>query len=155
MKSLSVKTKLGWITAFEDKDTIVRVKFAKGKKNFSSKNLNKFKNNINRFFKKKIKKINFNYKQVGNITQKKVWRELTKIKYGKTKSYGEIAKKFKISPRHVGKICAQNKIPLAIPCHRVIRSDGSLGGFSARGGIKLKKKILEFEKFNDQNSKKN
>ena len=45
-----------------------------------------------------------------------------------------------------GKICSQNKIPLAIPCHRVIRSDGSLGGFSARGGIRLKKKLLDFEK---------
>ena len=56
-----------------------------------------------------------------------------------------MARKFKISPRHVGKICAQNKIPLAIPCHRVIRSDGSLGGFTARGGIKLKKKLLSFE----------
>ena len=70
---------------------------------------------------------------------------MKKIPFGKTKSYGEIAKKFKISHRHVGKICAQNKIPMAIPCHRVIRSDGSLGGFTARGGIKLKKKLLKFE----------
>ena len=72
--------------------------------------------------------------------------ELKKIKFGKTKSYGAIAKKYKLSPRHVGKICAQNKIPLFIPCHRVIRSDGSMGGFSARGGISLKEKLLEFEK---------
>ena len=75
----------------------------------------------------------------------KIANELKKIKFGKTKSYGDIAKKFKISPRHVGKICGQNKILLAIPCHRVIRSDGSLGGFTARGGIKLKKKLLSFE----------
>ena len=68
------------------------------------------------------------------------------VKFGKTKSYGEIAKKYKLSPRHVGKICAQNKIPLAIPCHRVIKSDGTIGGFSARGGISLKKKLLDFEK---------
>ena len=61
-------------------------------------------------------------------------------------NYGTIAKRFKLSPRHVGKICSQNKIPLVIPCHRVIRSDGSLGGFSARGGISLKKKLLRFEK---------
>ena len=80
-----------------------------------------------------------------NTIQKKVWCELTKIKIGKTKSYGEIAKKFKLSPRHVGKICGQNKIPLAIPCHRVIRSDGTIGGFSASRGIILKKKLLNFE----------
>ena len=41
--------------------------------------------------------------------------------------------------------CAQNKLLLIIPCHRVIRSDGKLGGFSGRGGIKLKKKLLSLE----------
>ena len=71
---------------------------------------------------------------------------LKKIKFGKTKSYGEIAKKYKLSPRHVGKICGQNRIVLAIPCHRVIRSDGSLGGFSGLGGLTLKKKLLIFER---------
>ena len=81
-----------------------------------------------------------------NLIQKKVWGELKKIKTGHTKSYGEIAKKFNISPRHVGKICSQNKLLLLIPCHRVIKSDGSLGGFSSLGGIGLKKKLLDFEK---------
>ena len=94
---------------------------------------------------KKKKSIVFNYKIKGNKIKKKVWGDLKKIPFGKTKSYGEIAKKFRISPRQVGKICAQNKIPMAIHCHRVIRSDGSLGGFTARGGIKLKKKLLRFE----------
>ena len=70
---------------------------------------------------------------------------MKRIKIGKTKSYGEIAKKYKLSPRHVGKICGQNKLLLIIPCHRVIRSDGTLGGFSSVGGIKLKRKLLEFE----------
>ena len=145
MKSLSVKTKLGWITAFEEDGNIVRVKFGKSKKNSSSKNLIKFKNSLNNFFKKKSYLFKFNYVVKGNNMQKKVWKEMVKIKFGKTRSYGSIAKKFKISPRHVGKICGQNKIPLAIPCHRVIRSDGTLGGFSARGGIKLKKRLLNFE----------
>ena len=46
----------------------------------------------------------------------------------------------------MGKICGQNKLLLSIPCHRVIRSDGNLGGFSSMGGINLKKKLLDFEK---------
>ena len=82
----------------------------------------------------------------GSIIQKKIWEELRKIKFVKTKSYGEIAKKYKLSPRYVGKICGQNKIPLIIPCHRVIKSNGNIGGFSARAGISLKKKLLDFEK---------
>tara|TARA_B100000686_G_C16631911_1_gene885167 strand:+ start:566 stop:1003 length:438 start_codon:yes stop_codon:yes gene_type:complete len=144
MNSLSIKTQVGWITAIEEGGKIKRVKFDKNNKNSKTKNLIKFKKSLNNYFKKK-KSIVFNYKIKGNKIQKKVWGELKKIPFGKTKSYGEIARKFKISPRHVGKICAQNKIPLAIPCHRVIRSDGSLGGFTARGGIKLKKKLLSFE----------
>ena len=86
------------------------------------------------------------YKIKGNRVQQSIWNELKKIKKGQTKSYGEIAKKYRLSPRYVGKICGQNKLLLLIPCHRVIKTDGSLGGFSSMGGIKLKKKLLEFEK---------
>ena len=146
MNSLSFKTRFGWISAFEEKGKIVRIKFGRHKNKNISKNLKSLKIKINNFFSKKNSFIKSNFLIKGNPIQKKVWRELTKIKMGKTKSYGEIAKKFRISPRHIGKICAQNKIPLIIPCHRVIRSDGSLGGFSARGGISLKKRLLDFEK---------
>ena len=78
-------------------------------------------------------------------SSKKIWKELKKIPYGKTKSYGEIAKIVKTSPRYVGKVCGQNKHLLAIPCHRVIRTDGTMGGFSGTGGLKLKKRLLILE----------
>jgi len=121
-------------------DTAKLINYAK------SKNLKKFRNNLINFLNRKNNTFESDFFIEGNAIQKKVWKELIRIKLGKTKSYGEIAKKFKLSPRHVGKICAQNKIAIAIPCHRVVRSDGSMGGFSARGGIVLKKKILDFEK---------
>ena len=82
----------------------------------------------------------------GNKVQIKVWNDLKKIKLDNTKSYAQIARKYKLSPKHVGKICSQNKLLLLVPCHRVIKTDGSLGGFSSVGGVKLKKKLLEFEK---------
>ena len=146
IKQISIKTKFGWISAFEQNNKIYKVKFGKCKNKSTSNNLKKFKSSLNNFLAKKNKFLKFNTLIVGNSIQKKVWNELKKIKFGKTKSYGQIAKKIKLSPRHVGKICAQNKILLSIPCHRVIRSDGSIGGFSARGGISLKKKLLDFEK---------
>ena len=71
--------------------------------------------------------------------------ELKKIKKGSTKSYGDIAKRLKISPRYVGYVCGKNRHILIIPCHRVIRSDGTLGGYSATGGKEKKKKLLEQE----------
>ena len=80
--------------------------------------------------------------------KKKIWYELYKIPYGYTKSYGEIARKLNTSPRYVGNVCGQNKYLLVIPCHRVVKSNGELGGFSGLGGIKLKKKLIMIEKQN-------
>ncbi len=110
-----------------------------------SKILTNFKKKLLQFLNKK-KPIRIPHSINGNKIQKKIWSELKKIKIGKTKSYGEIAKKYKLSPRHVGKICSQNKLLLLVPCHRVINSNGSLGGFSSIGGLKLKKKLIELER---------
>jgi methylated-DNA-[protein]-cysteine S-methyltransferase len=85
---------------------------------------------------------------VGSKNQLKAWNEIRKVSYAKTVSYNFISKKTKIHPRHVGRICGENKLLLFIPCHRVIRSDGLLGGFSAKRGVKLKSKILKIEELN-------
>ena len=146
INQISTKTRFGRIAVFEKQGKIIKIKFGSLKKERTSKILKKFDKKLLKFFDRKISDINIPHTIVGNPLQKKIWAELKKIKFGKTSTYGKIAKKYKLSPRHVGKICAQNKIPLVIPCHRVIRSDGSIGGFSSRGGITLKKKLLEFEK---------
>ena len=108
----------------------------------------KVKNQIKQFLNRKIKKFTFKTKTIGSKTQLKVWNEIKKINYAKTVSYNFISKKTKIHPRHVGRICGQNRLLLFIPCHRVIRSSGLMGGFSAKGGVNLKNKILKFEKLN-------
>ena len=146
IKKISIKTKFGWLTAFENGEKIFKIKFGKEKKQYQSKTLKNFKKNLSKFFTKNAQHIKSPYKIEGNKIQKKIWNELKRIKVGKTKSYGEIAKKYKLSPRHIGKICGQNQLLLIIPCHRVIKSDGTLGGFSSVGGLKLKKKLLEFER---------
>tara|TARA_B100000686_G_C16663595_1_gene902352 strand:+ start:657 stop:1106 length:450 start_codon:yes stop_codon:yes gene_type:complete len=146
INTISIKTKFGWISVSEIKGKIFKIKFGKTRKQTQSKTLHLFRKNLNKFLLRKSPYIKANYKTKGNKIQKKIWNELKKIRMGETKSYGQIAKKYKISPRHVGKICGQNNLLLAVPCHRVIKSDGSLGGFSSSGGIKLKKKLLEFEK---------
>ncbi len=83
---------------------------------------------------------------VGSEWQKAVWLELTRIPYGETRSYGEIADRLG-SPgaaRAVGRANATNRLPLVVPCHRVIAADGSLGGFN--GGLHLKERLLEHER---------
>ena len=145
---LSFKTKLGVITVKESEGYITDINFRKITKQKKSSELLKAKKEIKQFLDKKIKKFTFKSKTVGTETQLKVWNEIKKIGYGKTVSYNLISKKTKIHPRHVGRICGQNRLLLFIPCHRVIRCDCLLGGFSAKGGLKLKNKILKFEKLN-------
>ncbi len=147
INTISIKTGIGWISAFENKGKIFRIKFGKLKKQKKSRILENFRNNIYNFFNNKTENIEAPHKMEGTKVQKKVWAELKKIKKGCTKTYGKIGRITKISPRHVGKICGQNKLLLLVPCHRVIKSDGGLGGFTSIGGIKLKKKLLYFEKF--------
>ena len=143
--TISFKSKFGWISASEKNNKILSVSFAKSNNRGKSISLNKLKKNMNNYFSKKTKKINSNILMEGSNLQIKIWNELIKIPYGKTKSYGEIAKKVKTSPRYVGNVCGQNKHILIVPCHRVIRTDGSLGGFSSRGGLSLKKRLLDME----------
>ena len=146
INQISTKTKFGWITAFESHGKIFKIKFGRLKKQTKSKILTNFKTKLLKFFDKKISIIKTPHEMIGNKIQKKIWKELKKIKVGNTITYGKIAKKFKLPPRHVGKMCGQNNLLLVVPCHRVIKADGSLGGFTSVGGIKLKKKLLEFEK---------
>ena len=146
INQISTKTRLGWISAFENQGKIFKIKFGRLKKQTKSKTLEIFTKKLLKFFNKKIANIEVPHEMIGNQIQKKIWNELKKIKVGNTTTYGKIAKKYKLSPRHVGKICGQNKLLLVVPCHRVISADGGLGGFSSIGGIKLKKKLLEFEK---------
>ena len=83
----------------------------------------------------------------GTHFQISVWKELLKIPAGQTKTYKEIAVAIgkPNSSRAVANACAQNPYAPEVPCHRVIRSDGSLGGYSADGGIKRKQKLLDIE----------
>tara|TARA_Y100000590_G_scaffold468853_1_gene653485 strand:+ start:8261 stop:8707 length:447 start_codon:yes stop_codon:yes gene_type:complete len=146
VNKISFKSKFGWITVIEDKKKILLISFGRSKNAGNLIYLKKFKKKILNFFSKKTKIIKSNILLKGSNLQIKIWRELQKIPYGETKSYGDIAKKVNTSPRYVGNVCGQNQHLIVIPCHRVIRSDGTLGGFSGAGGLNLKKRLINFEK---------
>ena len=143
--SISFSSKFGWISAIEEKGKITEIKFLKTKNVGKSRILKKLKKMINKYFSKRKTSFNLPLEINGSLLQKKIWKELIKIPYGKTKSYGEIAQIVKTSPRYVGNVCGQNKHLLVVPCHRVIRTDGTLGGFSSTGGLGLKKRLLNLE----------
>ncbi|MEA5593237.1 methylated-DNA--[protein]-cysteine S-methyltransferase [Rivularia sp. UHCC 0363] len=86
----------------------------------------------------------------GTAFQKQVWQALQKIPYGKTSTYIDIAKQINkpSSVRAVGNACGANPTALIVPCHRVIKNDGSLGGY--RWGIDRKRELLNRERNSEQ-----
>jgi methylated-DNA-[protein]-cysteine S-methyltransferase len=82
--------------------------------------------------------------------RRRVQEACRKIPYGKTLSYAQLAAKAgkPAAVRAVGSAMSHNPLPILIPCHRVLHSDGRIGGFSAIGGISLKQRLLEMEQGN-------
>jgi len=141
-------TILGPVSIIERNKKIIYINFKKTKSKKINYRLISLKKKILLYLSGKIKKISGNFKTEGNKKQIQTWNIIRKIPYGNTLSYKAISRIVKTSPRHIGKICSQNKILLFIPCHRVINNNGGLGGFSGIGGTNLKKKLLELEKLN-------
>ena len=83
----------------------------------------------------------------GTEFQNLVWKEISRIPYGQTMSYKEIAARIghPNSSRAVANACGKNPYPIVIPCHRVICSNGKLGGYSGPGGISEKRRLLKNE----------
>ena len=83
----------------------------------------------------------------GTDFQRRVWKEISKIPFGETRTYKDLAIAIgkPNSSRAVANACGKNPYPVIIPCHRVIRSDGKLGGYSGVGGVKKKKELLKLE----------
>ncbi|MFY9287090.1 MAG: methylated-DNA--[protein]-cysteine S-methyltransferase [Alphaproteobacteria bacterium] len=86
----------------------------------------------------------------GTPFQQDVWKTMLKIPAGQTLSYADVAKKIKRpkAVRAVGTACGANPIPILVPCHRIVGSNGGLGGFG--GGLTLKRALLEVEGVLDQ-----
>ena len=97
----------------------------------------------------KASNFKFDLNKVEGLTdfQKKIYKELIKVPAGKTVSYLELGRRagYKNASRAVGTAMSKNKLVLFIPCHRVVRSNGSLGNFSGCGGSATKQRLLEFE----------
>ena len=98
---------------------------------------------VKAYLENKTTTLNFSCTPKGSSFQKIVWNEIRNISYGQKRSYLEVSKNIKSSPRAVGKACSTNPCLFFIPCHRVICNDGALGGYMM--GTKIKKQLLENE----------
>ncbi len=81
----------------------------------------------------------------GTPFQRRVWRALEAVPYGRTRTYGDVARDVGSAPRAVGRACGANPIPIVVPCHRIVAAGGGLGGYSGAGGGDTKRRLLAFE----------
>ena len=100
---------------------------------------------LSAYFKGNLKEFSLECLLTGSEFQVNVFKELIKIPYGETRSYADIAESIghPKAYRAVGSANGKNQLPIIYPCHRVIASNGDIGGFS--GGLPIKRALLEFE----------
>ena len=136
------KSPIGIMEIIFDKDSVSEINFVKKKLRNES---NKVIKQLSKYFSGVKKEFDVKLKLDGTKFQKRVWQQLLKIPYGKTATYSYVAKAIKKpkAVRAVANAIAANKIPIIIPCHRVVGKKG-LGGFSC--GVWRKKYLLELEK---------
>lgn len=153
--SKSVKSPVGELTLIANEQALVallwpgdsprRLKITELEKESNHPILRRAEKQLAEYFAGKRTSFEMEFEFYGTDFQKKVWKALSKIPYGKTRTYLDIAKQLK-SPkacRAVGAANGKNPLSIMIPCHRVIGASGKLTGFS--GGLPAKKFLLELE----------
>lgn len=143
---ITFKTSIGNIQLVSKNREIVLIQFTTKKvKQSNLALLNKAKKQIEEYILGQRKLFDIKINPEGTKFQKKVWKKLYTIPYGKTISYLKLANILNTSPRAIGNACGKNPLLIVIPCHRVLSTKKKLTGFSAMGGIATKKKLLKIE----------
>ena len=147
MEKSYYKSPIGVLEIICEKDALISLKLVENHDKSDSETvlIKEINTQLGEYFLGKRKTFDIKLKPKGTDFQKKVWKELQKIPYGKTKSYSEIAAATgnKNAQRAVGSACNKNPIMIIIPCHRVISKNGELGRFAY--GNSIKQKLLEIE----------
>ena len=148
-----IKTNLGKIYIEATNKSLIKVNWTNRKtippKKISNPLLINAKKQLTNYFQGKKIKFNLPLDPTGTKFQKKVWKCIQKVNWGKKKSYSDISKKIfnenkPMGARAIGNACSNNPILIIIPCHRIISSNGDLGGY--KKGQTRKKELLKLEK---------
>ncbi len=143
------KNKLYNLSFSDSKNNLIEKQLSlKISNNTTSKFAKEVQNQLNAYFQRRLKKFDIPIHIEGSEFSLKVFKEMSKIPYGKIKSYKQIAEKIKEPKfaRAVGRVSGSNKIPIIIPCHRIVGSNGELVGYSGGGGLLFKSYLQLLEK---------
>ncbi|MDR3439602.1 methylated-DNA--[protein]-cysteine S-methyltransferase [Telmatospirillum sp.] len=145
MSHLSFPSPLGDITLFEYQDALVALDWGRVDGGEETSLLATARQQLDDYFDGKLRRFSLPLAPDGSAFQKKVWTAIERIPYGQVSSYGSLAHEVDSGPRAIGGACGRNPIPIIVPCHRVLGSGGSLGGYSGLDGLETKRFLLSLE----------
>jgi methylated-DNA-[protein]-cysteine S-methyltransferase len=137
-------TPIGPITVSEEDGAIVALDWGWGRDQTETATLRCAREQLHAYFDGKRSSFTLELNPQGTPYRRRVWQALREIPYGATRSYAEIARAAGGAPRSVGQANAANPIPIIIPCHRVLASNG-IGGYSGGDGLDTKRYLLALE----------
>lgn len=144
MLQLSLHSPLGDISVSEADEAIVALDWGWGRDQHATPLLVRAREQLYAYFDRELTSFDLPLRPAGTPYQQRIWEALRAIPYGETRSYAELARAVGSKPRAVGRANAANPIPIIIPCHRVVASDG-LGGYSGGDGLSTKRALLDLE----------
>ena len=152
MPQLSLHTPVGALTVTAENDAIVAVDWGWGRDQEDSRLLRAARDQLQAYFDGALQIFDLPLRPDGTEHQRAVYRAMLQIPYGRTQTYGELARQIGSVARAVGgpggdlldQLRGSNPIPVIIPCHRVLAA-ASLGGYSGDGGLRTKQALLRLE----------
>jgi methylated-DNA-[protein]-cysteine S-methyltransferase len=144
LPQLSLHTPVGDLTVSEEDGAIVALDWGWGRDQTETALLARARAQLHAYFDGELTAFDLPVAPAGTPYRRAVWKALRTIPYGATRTYGQLAAQAGGSPRSVGQANGANPIPIIVPCHRVLASNG-LGGYSAGDGSATKRYLLNLE----------
>jgi len=147
MSYLAYNSPVGPLTLFEEDGVIIAVEWGwpPESEDAPAPVLEQARDQLDAYFEGRLKEFDLPLAPMGTAFQKKVWQAMSRIPFGATRTYGDLAGELGTSPRALGGACGRNPIPIIIPCHRILGSNGGLGGYSGMDGTETKAFLLRLE----------
>jgi O-6-methylguanine DNA methyltransferase len=147
MSAIATNTPVGPLTLFEEDGTIVAVEWGWPPESDEppAPVLERARDQIEAYFDGTLKRFDLPLAPRGTPFQQKVWQALSRIPFGATRTYGDLARELGTAPRALGGACGRNPLPILIPCHRVLAGNRAIGGYSGMDGVDTKRFLLKLE----------
>ena len=146
MSYLVMASPVGALTLFEDEGALVAVEWGTAPEGDSSPLLDEAKRQLDAYLDGRLRQFDLPLAPAGTSFQARVWKAMSAIPYGQTRSYGELAAELHSGARPIGTACGRNPLPIIVPCHRILAAGGRLGGYSGGDGLPTKEWLLDLER---------